>query len=373
MIRELTIENFRAFRALHLDGLCRVNLLVGANNSGKTSVLEAIALLASGGDPEELHAALSRRGELAEGDEESSPLDAVDIRHVFFGRKIGDDVSTTITAIDASGERLELRLSTPRVPHDELPEWREAVMSRRRKRSKRSEAVALDLDRLGRTPRFLEISRQGAPVLNVALRLGGGLADDVSLTSVVESPVRVMLIPTTGIHDDDLADFYEKIVLTPEEATVVTALREIEPGIARLATRQLLGERGFVVGMDDVAEQVPLGSLGDGVHRILAIALSLVAARGGYLLVDEIDTGLHHTVMRKMWRLVFETAKRLDVTVFATTHSYDCVHALAAIVRPDERATGEVSLIRIERGNAEGVHFSEAEISHLTEWQIEAR
>src|SRR5262245_27193944 len=43
MIRELTLKNFRAFRELHLTGLGRVNLLVGANNSGKTSVLEAVA------------------------------------------------------------------------------------------------------------------------------------------------------------------------------------------------------------------------------------------------------------------------------------------------------------------------------------------
>ena len=77
--------------------------------------------------------------------------------------------------------------------------------------------------------------------------------------------------------------------------------------------------------------------------------------------------------MRKMWALVYETAKRLGVTVFATTHSYDCVHALAAIAKPEAREAGEVSLIRIERDDPEGVHFSEAEISHLAEWQIEAR
>ena len=95
MIRELTLENFRAFRALHLAGLGRVNLLVGANNSGKTSVLEGVAFLASGGDPEQLHESLSRRGEQALGDDDPSPDpagDAVDVRHVFFGRKIGDDV-----------------------------------------------------------------------------------------------------------------------------------------------------------------------------------------------------------------------------------------------------------------------------------------
>lgn len=70
---------------------------------------------------------------------------------------------------------------------------------------------------------------------------------------------------------------------------------------------------------------------------------------------------------------MFETAKRLDVNVFATTHSYDCVHALAAITRPDFASAGEVSLIRVERGNPRGIPFNENEISRLAEWDIEAR
>ncbi len=106
---------------------------------------------------------------------------------------------------------------------------------------------------------------------------------------------------------------------------------------------------------------------------MLAAALSLASARGGYLLVDEIDTGLHHTVMRRMWKLVFETAKRLDVTVFATTHSYDCVRALAAIADPNVREASEVVLLRLEPGKHEGVHFSEAEIARLAERDIEPR
>lgn len=377
MIRELTLENFRAFRVLHLAGLGRVNLLVGANNSGKTSVLEAVSFLASGGDPLELHASLSRRGEQGLGDEDparSPREDAVDVRHVFFGRKIGDNITSTIGSVDEHGKRISLRLSTPRVSDEELPEWRDAV-ARQRRRLGRSEPVAVDLDRSGRLPRFLEVASQGASTIKAVLLLTGGLTSaNATGSRRVEVSSPVLFISTAGLDDDELAGLYDKIVITPEEATVVAALREVEPGVNRIATRQLgYSERGFVVGIEGVAEQVPLGGLGDGVHRMLAIALSLVTARGGYLLIDEIDTGLHHTVMQKMWALVFETAKRLDVTVFATTHSYDCVHALSTISRPDDLSSGEVSLIRIERGNPEGVQFSEQEISHLAEWKIEAR
>ena len=56
-------------------------------------------------------------------------------------------------------------------------------------------------------------------------------------------------------------------------------------------------------------------------RRLLALSLSLIRTEQGILLVDEIDTGLHWTVMEEMWRLVVETARRSSVQVFATTHS----------------------------------------------------
>lgn len=377
MIRELTVENFRAFRTLHLASLGRVNLLVGTNNSGKTSVLEAVSFLASGGDPLELHSSLYRRGEQSSGDDDpsrSSQQEAVDVRHVFFGRKIGDHITATISAVAEHGAPVSLGLSTPRVSDDALPEWRDAV-ARPRRRSGRGEPVAIDVDRSGRMPRFLEVSSGRTSTIKVPLLLGGGLTEaNATVPKRIEAAAPVLFVSTLGLDEDELAKLYDKIVLTPDETLVITALRQVEPGISRIATRQLnYGERGFVVGMEGSVEQVPLGGLGDGVHRMLAIALSLVTARGGYLLIDEIDTGLHHTVMRKMWALVFDTAKRLNIQVFATTHSYDCVHALSAIALPDDRASGEVVLIRVERDNPQGVLFSEQEISHLAEWRIEAR
>lgn len=377
MIRELKVENFRAFRELSLTGLGRVNLLVGANNSGKTSVLEAIAFLASGGDPRALHSSLARRREhtIVEPAARRTQGDAVDVRHLFFGRNIGDEASLKISAVGGDGANLQFRVSTPRVPEDSLSAWREAVAQRAPRPRQRSDQMVLDLDRADRTPRYLRVESSVSAPIDAPLLPNGGLTSENAGLAGGEPERPVAFLATSGIDDDELAGFYEKVVLTPEELSVVAALKEVETDIARLATRQMdsFGGRGFVVGMEGASEPVPLGSLGDGVHRMLAIALSLVTARGGYLLVDEIDLGLHHTVMRKMWTLVFETAKRLDVTVFATAHSYDCVHALAAITRPDVWATGEVSLVRIERGNPQGVHFDEAEISRLAEWQIEAR
>lgn len=117
-------------------------------------------------------------------------------------------------------------------------------------------------------------------------------------------------------------------------------------------------------------QRVPIGSMGDGIWRLLGIALALVRAEGGILLVDEIDTGLHYSVLVDMWNLVFETAKRLDVQVFATTHSRDCYEALAAVA---QKGRHDISLQRIERGKPLAVAFTESEIREAAARGIEVR
>ena len=88
----------------------------------------------------------------------------------------------------------------------------------------------------------------------------------------------------------------------------------------------------------NIARPVSLGTFGDGVNRLFGIALALVNARGGLLLVDEFENGLHHTVQTDVWRMIFRLAKRLDVQVFATTHSQDTVRTFqqAAAESPEE-------------------------------------
>ena len=65
MLSELTLTKFRAFDSFTLRGLGRVNLLVGTNNCGKTSVLEAISILTTRSVAEVFHI-LGRRGEAHE-------------------------------------------------------------------------------------------------------------------------------------------------------------------------------------------------------------------------------------------------------------------------------------------------------------------
>jgi len=88
MLKSLKIENFRGFKSFELQHLGRVNLLVGANNSGKSSILEAIQILCSRRNMGSLMQLMNYRGEYlwTETDSRKSGDRELDIRHLFHGQ-----------------------------------------------------------------------------------------------------------------------------------------------------------------------------------------------------------------------------------------------------------------------------------------------
>ena len=91
---------------------------------------------------------------------------------------------------------------------------------------------------------------------------------------------------------------------------------------------------------------MPVRALGDGMNRLLGISLCLTEAKGSCLLIDEVENGIHWSVQPKLWKLIMATAERLNVQVFATTHSSDCVTGFAKAAVENEDVEG--LLIRLE-------------------------
>ena len=92
MLRSLAIENFRAFPKFKMTGLGRINLCVGTNNCGKTSILEAISILVANGSADALLRALARRGEYwADNFQSNNRRGEFDIRHVFHGHELAEN------------------------------------------------------------------------------------------------------------------------------------------------------------------------------------------------------------------------------------------------------------------------------------------
>ena len=158
------------------------------------------------------------------------------------------------------------------------------------------------------------------------------------------------------------------------ESGVIRALQFLQGDIE--SVHFLTGDQSapnVLVGTSGGGRKLPMTSFGDGMRRMLALSLSLIDAANGVLLVDEIDTGLHWTVMEDMWRLVVETARKSSVQVFATTHSYDCIRGLAALTESRPDLVGEVSIHKIERALNKAVRFADKDIPAIVDQNIEVR
>jgi AAA15 family ATPase/GTPase len=70
--------------------------------------------------------------------------------------------------------------------------------------------------------------------------------------------------------------------------------------------------------------------------------------KNNILLIDEIDLGLHHSIQKKLWEIIFKFSKELNVQVFATTHSHDCVETFAEVWNNDSNKN-DGNYIRLQR------------------------
>lgn len=373
MISVLRMEGFRCFERFELTRLGRLNLLVGTNNSGKTSVLEAIQLLASAGDPALLWQVLARRGERLYVPQVASDLPGrryqteLDIGHLFFGHEVYPGASFRVTAENGQSQPsvlFSVAESSPEQSELFTPDKVESLVPR----------LALQIS--GTSPQ--------ADITLPISRLGGVPSDVLPYPRLMQrrrasESVPSQFVPPESFSVEELVALWDKVALSPDEGLVLHALQFLDPDVERIAAlaagRTLPSQPargGFIVKRRHVDNPIPIGSLGDGMWRMLALAVAITQCRGGVLLVDEIDTGLHYTVMTDMWRLVFNAARDFDVQVFATTHSYDCIRSLA-VLAADADARNPITIQRIEAGRSRAVPYNESEIAVAAEKEIEVR
>ena len=368
MYSSLNISGYRGLDSFRMDGLGRVNLLVGTNNSGKTSVLECIELLRSAGNPHVLSSIAGRRGEWG------SVADAVS-RASLGPRPEPLDVSRLFANHDL---HRAINVEADRVAHVDTAAWNDKVMLCVKEAS-RSELSERD-DVTGDDERLVLHVKWANPQDDYR----EFVTDEGFLTRIRRSmrmrngsSPAAQFVSTRGMTAAEVVRTYSRFVFTEKDEAIKHALRIVEPAVEDVAPvaddRRVLyrdAPGGVVLKLRGIAGQVPIGSLGDGMWRILGLALSISNASGGALLVDEIDTGLHYTVMEGMWRMISERAAALSVQVFATTHSRDCYESLAAAVESD---VGDVTIQRVDRTRGEAVSFINQAIVAAAERNIEVR
>lgn len=313
MFTSLQIENFRAFDRLQVGDLARINLIAGANNTGKTAFLEAVFLLLGEGNPMLLATAHIHRGY----NEFRGPTDDV-LRWLISPLFHNFDESAVVTIrgrlSDGSNEETTLRVA--RAESSQIVFEEPASLDTTTDRGL--------IDPRGNTRLRSRFSRNDRTEHDCYLSaLTKGFRVDPA-PSLPRAPGHFLAVQSRP-HDED-ARHFGKLELEQEPRKLLEWLRVLEPRLRRI--RAIMTAGGTLLHAD-IGQQrmLPIGLCGDGFSRLTSILLKIATARSGVVLIDEIENGIHYSVMSRVWSAIGQAAKEYNVQLFATTHSWECIEA----------------------------------------------
>jgi hypothetical protein len=288
MIEELVLENFRGFRLLDLKGLKPVNLIVGHNNTGKTSLLEGIVMCCQAQRAIQL----------------PSMFRAVqgrpDVR--YFPWLIRDGAQNGAATLKCKEGAIETSLAI----------------------CKSAAGTPVGFARL--------IANLGPFYLWSGAQVKDSICRFVSVQH--RDPQSLVSLIGNAHRKRGGEEKLQKLL-----ATVDSRIKKI---------RIDPGDDGNQVVVDiGLSELLPLAQVGQGVYRLATILADIIGEKTAVLLIDEIENGLHHSVQKQIWTGLAEVAQELNVQIFATTHSGECLHAAHKAFL--ERPTYDLGVIQLFR------------------------
>ncbi|MCX6872678.1 MAG: AAA family ATPase [Verrucomicrobia bacterium] len=320
--KSIHIERFRRLEGLRLDNLGTVNLLVGKNNSGKTSVLEALAIACH---PTNAFTwiDIGREREM-----KSARTPVQEVLNWFFPHKVprenGFEGGATMEAVISTGD--SLRVET------HYREFRQLEMAP--EITAESELGGEELSEYAATLE-VKLQRKGADGKLFHTRSS---LHEFSGKRYKEPDPAERLVPCQFVSPVSHRTIRQLL------AAVDQVLEErLKPDVVRLM--QMLAEdvddieirspqgRGAVIHLHHSGiGHIPLSVEGDGMRRALAFASAAALAKNGVLLVDEVETALHPDALAGIFRFLVQVCRATEVQLFVTTHSLEAVDAMLASV-----------------------------------------
>ena len=288
MLEKLKIENFRRFKKLEFTRLKRVNLIAGKNNTGKTGVLEALLMLLDNNWTKTLQTAFRNSTNIGDPTENYW-------KWLFFNRDINRPIIITVETEEYRDCNVAFRLSGT------------------------SASLPAAYSHWWSTGQFDVFARP------FTLKQTG--RESTGIPSLSYGVVPLWVRPTDPQKD---AIDYDRVVLKDGgEERLEGLLRKIEPRLKNIRSIKPHGASLIYVDLG-LKEKIPAIHFGQGFIRLLSIYSELIASGKKVLLIDELENGLHHSLLTEIWRGLLNAAQQENVQVFATTHSYECIKAAHA-------------------------------------------
>jgi len=312
MYKKIKIENLRGIKQLEIDDLKQFNLIVGENNSGKTTILEGLWLLAGGTNPDiPLRANVFR---------DLSIISQYSLKSLF--NKL--DVNSNIKL---SGE------------FEKPKHYRQLIIK------PNMESIALREKETKEAIVETEYSTSGIePIVNgLVLDFYSGDEDEKLKkikSSFIMAPEEIKFDRPEGYKEylhavylnprnmfgKDIINRFDINQKAKKIDKIIEILVKIEPSVKDLS----LGVEGIIYADIDLPDLIPVNALGAGFSKFLSILLAVIEKPNAAIIIDEIENGLYPTSQDILWDAIFSLAKESDVQIFATTHSLESIRAFSS-------------------------------------------
>lgn len=305
MINNVKIERLRGIRECILDDFGRFNIFLGHNNCGKTTVLEAIYLFL-GNDNIIGNVNINNLRQLIVDNDEKYKLNFYNLE---------TEYPITMSGMyDKSPRSAEFKY---------WERYAEAidVNDIKDKQTALEKEYGLQLTFITSTGKYqskliLSSNKDKQARAEAPKELGCHI-NSVYLSSIIG-------------HGDFAVNFYSEILKKKKEDKLISILCEIEPSI-----KDIIIANGMIMVDIGLSQRVPIQVLGDGIRKIFEVIVAMFQCENGVLMIDEMENGFHYQSMPILWRAIIQTAKELNVQIFATTHNIDTLQAANAVLQEE--------------------------------------
>lgn len=333
MLRRFEIEAFRKLESVSLEDLSEFNLIVGKNNSGKTSILEAVAVGLAMGDAREILSIArkrdSRSNVVLAGPSYLSdivswmfPAPSTSFWDVSFSGQIGLNYST-------ADRDVNVKMSCRRIFLDPSEEPRHRSHSQDDFEPLRGiEVTTAIVEKLPLDDRLQEIAE-------VCFSLGGRSVDRNS--AITRHPIKKIMpfeyiSPYSHRNSNSSESFVRRLQNESDKVDLLNLLRDIDSDIADFSYEPFLGNHhsrgGRAIIKTSEGKYVPLSVLGDGVRRVFELGAALHYSKNGILLIDEIEAGFHVGMLGGVYLWLTNKARQNNVQIIASSHSLEAIQAM---------------------------------------------
>lgn len=305
------VENFKRFETFEMDNLGQFNLIVGDNNVGKSSVLEALMAEL------DVYTFLINLKYVLFNFRKFNKLKDIYFYH-YLNQQKGEKSGTARFQFNFSNQETVFR----KVEISVVDKWHLTAKTNKPfdKNLPIEEQLALSFN----ADALLPYTNMRTPV-----------SDNSSLS---DEGFHAPYIPFQIFYDHSLAEYFDShIEVRPSiKKKLLNDLKTILPDIKDITQRSSVAEKSVLaVIREGVDATLPLGTFGDGFIKLFRILIEMQIHSGKRLMIDEIDTGIYYRRMKDFWKTIIRSARNNNVQLFATTHNEECIGLYAQVLEEE--------------------------------------